>query len=303
MRSIHSILSSEVERDYHRSSYLGYDFEDSLGFLRCIEHGAPHPLIRWHHHEEYELHLITATSGKMFVGDYIGDFHPGNLVLTGPCLPHNWVSDEIPEEGIPTRDVSLQFLDEPFRKACELLPELSQVLPLLDRAKYGIEFFGISEFAKQQLLKIKNKKGIFSFNEFLILMSTLSNHTDYQLLSDIPLKSSNDEDKNGLNEVIDYIAENYSSQFSMADIAEQIGMDKSSFSRYFKKTTRINFTDFVNRVRIKRACQLLSDTDMFISTIGYHVGYNNMANFNRRFVEINKITPSQYRRQSLTKFS
>ena len=156
MRIAYTNNTPEIERDFHRSLCLGYEVEDSIGFLRCIEHGAPHPLIRWHHHEEYELHLITSTRGNIFVGDYIGEFKPGNLVLTGPFLPHNWISDHLPEDGIPSRDISLQFADEPFRKASELLPELSQVLLLLDRAKNGIEFFGISDFAKQQLIKIKN---------------------------------------------------------------------------------------------------------------------------------------------------
>ncbi len=62
------------------------------------------PLARWHFHEEYELHLITATSGKAFVGDWIGPFQPGHLVLCGPRLPHNWISLDLPEGGVPLRD-------------------------------------------------------------------------------------------------------------------------------------------------------------------------------------------------------
>ena len=292
----------EVERDYHRSLDLGYSLDDSLGFLKCVEHGAPHPLIRWHHHKEYELHLITASSGKMFVGDYIGEFQTGNLVLTGPYLPHNWVSDEIPEEGIPSRDLSVQFLDRPFRKACELLPEMSEILPLLNRAKYGIEFFGISDYAKQQLLKIKNKEGVFAFNEFLILISILSKHSDYQLLSGVQFEHTKNKEMDKFSHIIDFITKNFSAQFSMAEIAAQNDMESSSFSRHFKKATGLTFTGFVNRLRISRASQLLSNTDMYISTIGYHVGYNNVANFNRRFIEINKITPSEYRRQSYSKY-
>ena len=83
--------SPEIEHDYQRTSHLGYDPEGLLGYIRCLEHGAPHPLIRWHYHEDYELHLIVQSRGKVFVGDYIGGFEPGNLVLTGPRLPHNWV--------------------------------------------------------------------------------------------------------------------------------------------------------------------------------------------------------------------
>ena len=67
------------------------------------------PLVRWHYHDEYELHLISATRGKVFVGDWIGQFEPGHLVLTGPRLPHNWISIDVPEGGVALRDLVLQF--------------------------------------------------------------------------------------------------------------------------------------------------------------------------------------------------
>lgn len=303
MRNSNLMHKPELEQDFQRSSEIGYEPEGSYGFLRCLEHGAPNPLIRWHHHEEYELHLITSTSGRMFVGDYIGEFEPGNLVLTGPHLPHNWISNDLPDGGVLSRDFVLQFADNPFRQSCELIPELAQALPLLDRAKNGIEFYGISDFAKQQLTKIKNSTGIRSFNEFLILILELSNHDDYQLLSSAQLQSFEDNDSmKRFSDIVDYITENYNTQFSMADIASKAGMDSSQFSRCFKKASGNTFTGFVNRLRINRACQLLADSDKYISTICYHVGYNNVANFNRRFIEIKKITPSEYRKQSQSKF-
>ena len=271
--------------------------------MRCVEHGVPNPLIRWHHHEEYELHLILETTGKMFVGDYIGCFKPGHLVLTGPHLPHNWISNDVPKEGIKHRDLGLQFSDKPFRKSCEYLPELKQVLPLLDRAKNGIEFFGISDFAEEKLHGIKNATGIKRFNLFLELISALSEHKDYKLLSNSQIQNfENDASMNRISDVVQYITDNYSSNFSMAEIAKQTGMDSSQFSRYFRKASGNTFTGFVNRLRINKACQLLMETDQYVSTICYHVGYNNVANFNRRFVEIKHMTPSEYRKQAMARF-
>jgi len=203
----------ELEQDFQRNSSIGYEPEGSYGFLRCLEHGAPNPHIRWHQHEE------------------------------------------------------------------------------------------LSDFAHQKLIKIKNSTGIKSFNEFLLLILELSKHDDYQLLSNEQLQSFDDDDSmNRFSGVIDYITENYNADFSMTDIAEKMGMDSSQFSRCFKKASGNTFTGFVNRLRVNRACQLLTETDKYISTICYHVGYNNVANFNRRFVEIKKITPSEYRKQSQLKF-
>lgn len=72
--------------------------------IRYLEHGWPTNLCRWHAHQEYELHLIVETRGKAFVGDYIGDFKVGDLFMTGPNLPHNWVTDKVWGEPVALRD-------------------------------------------------------------------------------------------------------------------------------------------------------------------------------------------------------
>lgn len=68
-----------LEHDLMRRPSLGYEPGATCGIVRCIEHGFPTPLARWHYHDEYELQLIVETSGRTFVGDYIGDFEPGHL--------------------------------------------------------------------------------------------------------------------------------------------------------------------------------------------------------------------------------
>ena len=108
----------ELELDASRMPSLGYEAAEDVGFIRCLDHGYPTPLARWHYHDEYELHLIVATSGKAFVGDWIGQFQPGHLVLTGPRLPHNWISLDLPDGGVRLRDRVIQFHHEPIAKAC-----------------------------------------------------------------------------------------------------------------------------------------------------------------------------------------
>jgi hypothetical protein len=70
------------------------------------QHDCPSNIARWNYHPEYEIHLITRSHGHQFVGDYIGEFSPGNLVLAGSNLPHNWMSDLQPSEVIEGRDMS-----------------------------------------------------------------------------------------------------------------------------------------------------------------------------------------------------
>ena len=112
----------ELEADYNRNPSLGYEPTGEVGFIRCLDHGYPTPLARWHCHDEYELHLITATSGKAFVGDWIGPFEPGHLVMCGPRLPHNWVSLDAPPGGVAERDLVIQFHPAPLVQAAAVTP-------------------------------------------------------------------------------------------------------------------------------------------------------------------------------------
>jgi len=297
------IRSPELEHDAGRSPSLGYEPEGSYGHVRCLEHGFPNPLVRWHYHEEYELHLIVATRGKVFVGDYIGHFEPGHLVLTGPRLPHNWISTDVPLEGIARRDMVIQFPDAPLRQAAALIPEIAEVLPLLERARHGIEFFGLSERARERFERIKRCHGLQRFGEFCDFLGELSRSADYRLLSAVQLQSFDDDAALArISSIVDYLTEHYAEPFSMADLCHKVGMSESSFSRTFRRATGNTFTDFVNRLRINKACQLLMETDRYITNVCYDVGFNNVANFNRRFLQIKGQTPKEYRRQAEARF-
>ena len=296
-------LKPELERDFTRSPDLGYEPPDEVGFVRCLEHGFPTPLARWHYHDEYELHLITSTSGKAFVGDWIGPFQAGHLVLTGPRLPHNWVSMDMPQDGVPQRDLVIQFPHEPLVKAAETIPELRDVLPLLERAKHGIEFFGLSEAAERHWKRVKAARGLRRLTAFCDFLADLAACTDYRLLSAVQLQSDDDDASiDQIHEVLTRITDHLAEEHSAGALAAELGMSESKFSRFFRKATGNTFTDFVNRVRISRACQLLMDTDQQVTHICYEVGFNNVANFNRRFLEIKGMTPTEFRKQSLNRF-
>jgi AraC-like DNA-binding protein len=293
----------ELEHKFVRDTALGYEPEGSFGCVRCLWHGVPNPLVRWHYHEEYELHLIVETRGKVFVGDYIGHFEPGHLALTGPRLPHNWISTDIPAQGVALRDMVLQFPDEPLRKAAETIPELREVLPLLDRARHGIEFFGLSDRARDRLTRIKRQQGYKRFVEFLDFIGQLADCSDYRLLSAAPLQSFDDDASLAqISSIVDYITEHCSTPLSMAEQSRRVGMSESQFSRYFQRATGNTFTEFVNRLRIARACQLLMETDRYIANVCYDAGFNNITNFNRRFLQIKGMTPKEFRRQAAARF-
>ncbi|GAA0836735.1 MULTISPECIES: helix-turn-helix domain-containing protein [Marinomonas] len=273
--------------------------DNGIETIRYLEHGYPSDLIRWHAHDDYELHFIVATSGKVFVGDYIGNYSPGQLILTGPRLPHNWICQHN-QDPVQVRDMVIRFDHESFSNGMKIIPELAEVLPMLLRAKSGIEFFDLElDDLKKTFESVRDSSGLQRVIKALPLLKRLAQSQNYRLLSTVQIDlKSNEALQRKINTVVDYVSQNYNQDISLSNAANLINMSDSHFSRFFRKATGNRFIEFVNRVRISRACNLLTETDQQIANICFQVGFNNVANFNRRFHELKGVTPRDFRSQS-----
>ncbi|ABC28166.1 AraC family transcriptional regulator [Hahella aquimaris] len=276
----------------------------SAGTVRYIEHGFPSDLIRWHVHEEYELHFIVATTGKVFIGDYVGLFGPGQLILTGPRLPHNWISKNDPESEVELRDMLLHFNHDTIEQGIKVIPELSQLLPMLERARSGIEFIGVDlDEVRSRFAEIRDATGLARIVLFFDFMNELAAWPNYRMLSTMQINSkANETMQRKINTVVEYVINNIESPISLQEVAELVGMTDSHFSRFFRKATGNRFVEFLNRIRVSRACCLLAETDEQVASICFQVGFNNVANFNRRFQELKGLTPREYRQQATQRF-
>lgn len=265
--------------------------------IRYLQHGWPTELCRWHAHEEYELHLITATRGKAFVGDYIGEFKAGDLFMTGPNLPHNWITDQLYSEPVKVRDMLVQFSHESVEKLAQGFPEFSQVLHLLQLAQSGIQFEGFNAtFARGHMEAIRDSKGAERILAFIRFLVRLNEHAEKKVLSVIKLIQPEGGSKHArIGVVVDHIIKNYEENLSVTKAADMAGMTPVTFGRNFQAVTGHSFVEFVNRIRVGQACSMLYATDDTITTVCHQVGFKNIANFNRQFLKVKGVTPSQYR--------
>ena len=265
--------------------------------IRYLEHGWPTDLCRWHAHEEYELHLIVETRGKAFVGNFIGNFEPGSLFLTGPNLPHNLVTDSVSSEKIEIRDMLVQFSQKSFEKLAEGFPEFSGIRKMLDLAASGILFKGFNAtFARGHMEAIRDNIGPERILAFIRFLVRLNEHAEKVTLSETKLVNADGNSKYArIGNIIDHILENFSDDLNAVDTAEMAGMSLTTFGRNFSSVTGHSFVEFVNRVRIGQACGMLYASDDQVTSICFDVGFKNVANFNRHFLKIKGMTPSVYR--------
>jgi len=98
-----------------------------------------------------------------------------------------------------------------------------------------------------------------------------------------------------IDEIEFYIKNNYSESFTLNGLADKCGFNPSYFSRAFKSKTGMAVFEYINRIRIDKACMLLKRTDLSIIEIAYSTGYNNISFFNRYFRKIMNTSPHQYK--------
>jgi len=99
-----------------------------------------------------------------------------------------------------------------------------------------------------------------------------------------------------INHALSYIGQNLSAELRESDLAQLAGQSVSAFSRYFRRHTGMPFVQYVNRMRINLACQLLMDDALSITDICFKAGFNNLSNFNRQFLIAKGMAPSKFRR-------
>ncbi len=96
---------------------------------------------------------------------------------------------------------------------------------------------------------------------------------------------------------ISFIQENHSHNISIQELSDFVGIDRSYLYRIFKNILGVSPQDFLIEFRIQRACQLLLETNMDISSIANYVGFSTPTHMSVAFNRINNISPSKYRKQ------
>jgi AraC-like DNA-binding protein len=86
---------------------------------------------------------------------------------------------------------------------------------------------------------------------------------------------------------------------SLGEIATSVQLSRERLSRLFHETLGITFSDYLNEVRLGEARRSLARRSGTITEIAYASGFQSLSQFNRRFLQSEGISPSQYRKQQL----
>ncbi len=239
------------------------------------------PTPHLHNHIEVVL-LHSGVEALCYADEKEVLLEPGDLFISFPNQIHYYIH--------PTRsaDYSLLILSP------DMCPEFQQIfktkLPRTSILKQAAQNWRILS-ALQNLVECATAPGEYA--ESLARGSTLI------LLSEVfgalELDDHRAAGSDYTKEIIQYCYQNYDSDISLQSIAEALHISRYYISHLFNRRLHVGFNDYINHLRIGKACELLKTGTQSITEIAYAVGYNSTRSFDRCFLAQKGLTPKAYR--------
>jgi AraC-like DNA-binding protein len=100
-----------------------------------------------------------------------------------------------------------------------------------------------------------------------------------------------------LGKAIDYVELNYADDFKIADLALECNMSETHFRRVFQEKMNMSPIEYVNFVRVKKACELIDKTEVSMEEVACKVGFSTPSTFNRNFRKVMGTSPYQWKKR------
>lgn len=260
----------------------------------------PHFDHPFHFHPLCELTWIEKGHGKLVIGDYVGNFSEGELIMENAGLPHLWKCDSdfyIEASSLLTKAFAIYFPSTLIPKLTDEMDCISRYEEILNKAERGIRFYGqTKKRIINKIEKVINADGLERLGYFLQIIHIITMSNEFSCLASIGYKNNyNEQDIERFNKVYQFLLKNFSREITLSEVSAICNMTPNSFCRFFKIKTQKTFTRFLNELRIGHACKLLQDENNSVMNICYESGYNSPVNFFKFFKLITDCTPLEYR--------
>lgn len=252
----------------------------NVGHQHCTPGYAWGPGIRDH----YLLHYISSGCGTYETGGNIYHLQKGDAFLAFPNTEimyradaadpwtYEWVGFQGTDAGAILRQT-----------------DFSESSPVLRNISYG-------DLLRKRLDAVSNAFGstfsgsVKMTGELYLLLSVLTENASVSgAAAGAPSHTEN------VLRAIEFISAKYSYGISVEDIADYVGVSRSTLFREFRRETELSPKEYLDRFRIQRAAALLSGTELKISSVAASVGYENGLYFSKVFRKYTGKSPSQYR--------
>ncbi len=226
-------------------------------------------------HLHHESEFIAVTKGTVHVLQSKSDtvLHEGEALYIKPLDIH----------GFRTEDTS----------QCTILIFPIDLVPEFTTTRVAAHPFRLADTLCKQLPMLDPNNSYDTLHARAVLYPLCCD-----ILSNCPYIPGEYGNSTALSRVEQYIFENINTPLSLRSTAAATGFNPSYLSRMFHRNKGVGFLEYVNMLRCYQAVRLLySATELSVSEIAYQVGFESIRTFNRVFLQLYGITPSQMKQR------
>ena len=223
----------------------------------------------------YYLHLVTAGTGVMHVGDNLFELKEGTLFFFFPAVPYTITADE------DFRYIYISFMGQ---GVSPLFEKLGIVLnhPVFQGFSHLIDLWMSSIVRVTQI-----NANILTESVLLHTLSYISRSTN--------CVENNKNSENLLPMIVDYVDTHYrENSITLRSVADMFSYTEKYLSRFFKTRMGIGFNEYVNELRLQYARQLISEGLVTVSKIAQHCGFGDPLYFSKVFKKKTGMSPREY---------
>lgn len=237
--------------------------------------------------------------GKCYIGKISNEANTGTTQIEG-YEDERWISlrERFSQMlAVSNKEESKHIIDQCFvmwidqslsRK--EIIVQAESLLTIIWTGNFRINTGETIRFIIEKLQEVRLMDTLEKLNKFII--------NEFNFIWDEGRQPIVVEDSGSAHAVqlaISYIQQRYRGELSLQEVADHVHMSKNYFSEQFKRLAGLNFIDFVIRLRIQYAKQLLNTTSLRVYDIGAKSGFNSSKHFLKLFKREVKCTPVEYR--------
>ena len=260
--------------------------------------------VRVYGHDEFHLHFHNLTEigicrygdGDMYLDEDVCRYQNGTLTVIPENFPHITVSD----------GENANFWEYVFFEIKSIVEELfpgnpvyqSQVIESLNKSAFISDEKKVKAIADIIYLMIdeaKNKKPNYQKKislQLKALIIELVRKGDVSLEEEQPVKGTNMAQ---IAAALDYINKNYDKPIKAIELANICSMSETHFRRIFEEYINMSPMDYVNLIRIQRACDLMKKTNDSMDMVAVKCGFSTTSTFNRNFKKYLNTSPYQWK--------
>lgn len=243
--------------------------------------------ISLHWHPEVEIIYIDNGSLLLFVNEKKYIMKENDVMLVNPYELHGMTMiDECIWHAIVFNPRLIYGFDDSIIKSKYFKNSPFHNLLLQYSTKYYLK----------EILAIDKSNNNY---ELKIIKNLLSLYDEiYQNIDDNLLTSSSAINNLKVKRLIDFINENYNNKIKIDDVAHKLGICRSEVCKLFRDELHTTFTEYISKLRIEHAIELLNSSEANITQISEFVGFSSPSYFTETFKKFFNISPLEYKNQN-----